>query len=102
MFVTNLLPHDAAFNTLPALADVNKDFNLPFSSAACLSGRFPIITPAGFVTADDRKFRYVHSGYYQNPATATGYNILTSLQFPPQNLSAHFITLDLTRHHPTP
>ncbi len=59
MFVTNLLPHNPSFDTLPALFDVNKTFNLPFSSAACLSGRFPIITPAGFVTADDRKFRYV-------------------------------------------
>lgn len=81
MFVTNLLPHKPArFDTLPALADVNGGFNLPFSSAACLSGRFPVITPAGFVGADRKKFRYVDGGYYENSGTATAYNILMSLQ----------------------
>jgi hypothetical protein len=80
MFVTNLLPHDARFDTLPSLADINSGFNLPFSSAACLSGRFPVVTPAGFVRADGRKFRYVDGGYYENSGTATAYNILMSLK----------------------
>lgn len=81
MFVTNLLPHNNPhFDTLPALADVNNTFNLPFSSAACLSARFPVVTPAGFVPADGQKFRYDDGGYYENSGTATGYNILMSLQ----------------------
>lgn len=86
MFVTNLLPHDEAFNKLSALADVNSTFNLPFSSAACLSARFPIVTPAGFVGADGRKFRYVDGGYYENSGTATAYNILMSLRWNGQNV----------------
>ena len=81
MFVTNLLPHNNPhFDTLPALAEVNKGFNLPFSSAACLSARFPVVTPAGFVTAGGHKFSYDDGGYYENSGTATGYNILMSLQ----------------------
>jgi len=80
MFVTNLLPRNPHFDTLPALADVNNTFNLPFSSAACLSARFPVVTPAGFVTAGGHKFRYDDGGYYENSGTATGYNILMSLQ----------------------
>jgi hypothetical protein len=81
MFVTNLLPRNPSFDTLPALADVNNTFNLPFSSAACLSARFPVVTPAGFVpTAEGQKFRYADGGYYENSGTATGYNILMSLK----------------------
>src|SRR5207249_5804828 len=56
MFVTNLQvddPKTVRFDTLPALYDVNQLFNIRFSSAACLSGRFPLITPAGFLY-DDR------------------------------------------------
>jgi hypothetical protein len=85
MFVTNLLPHDPRFDTLPALADVNSGLNLPFSSAACLSGRFPVVTPAGFVRADSRKFRYVDGGYYENSGAATAFNILMSLRVKDEN-----------------
>jgi Patatin-like phospholipase len=88
MFVTNLVPHDGAFNKLPALADVNRGLNVPFSSAACLSGRFPVVTPAGFLHDDTegRKLRYVDGGYYENSGTATGYNILMSLLWNGQGL----------------
>ena len=86
MFVTNLqVADEARFDTLPALFDVNQLFNIRFSTAACLSGRFPLITPAGFLY-DDRpegqrkKFRYVDGGYYENSGTATGYSILMSLK----------------------
>jgi hypothetical protein len=87
MFVTNLqVADEARFDTLPALYDVNQLFNIRFSTAACLSGRFPVITPAGFLY-DDRpegqrkKFRYVDGGYYENSGTATGYSILMSLRW---------------------
>jgi Patatin-like phospholipase len=87
MFVTNLqVADEARFDTLPALCDVNQLFNIRFSTAACLSGRFPLITPAGFLY-DDRpenqrkKFRYVDGGYYENSGTATGYSILMSLKW---------------------
>ncbi len=87
MFVTNLqVTEEARFDTLPALLDVNQLFNIRFSTAACLSGRFPVITPAGFLY-DDRpegqrkKFRYVDGGYYENSGTATGYSILMSLRW---------------------
>ncbi len=84
MFVTNLqVVDEARFDTLPALFDVNQLFNIRFSTAACLSGRFPVITPAGFLYDDEkkaRKLRYVDGGYYENSGTATGYNILMSLK----------------------
>jgi len=82
MFVSNLRTRYARFDTLPALYDVDKYLNLPFSSAACLSGRFPLVTPAGFLYDYDNrlKLRYVDGGYYENSGTATGYNILMSLK----------------------
>ena len=88
MFVTNLRTRYARFDTLPALYDVDKYLNLPFSSAACLSGRFPVVTPAGFLYDDDNrlKLRYVDGGYYENSGTATGYNILMSLKVDGKNL----------------
>jgi hypothetical protein len=86
MFVTNLLPPNDGFNQLPALANVNKNFNLPFSSAACLSARFPVVTPAGFLGADGQKLRYVDGGYYENSGTATAYNILMSLKWQTHSL----------------
>ncbi|MEK6334687.1 MAG: patatin-like phospholipase family protein [Acidobacteriota bacterium] len=80
MFVTNLRPPDVRFDTLPALADIDESFNLRFSSAALLSGRFPVITPAGFIKAHGAKLRYVDGGYYENSGAATAFNILMSLK----------------------
>ena len=81
MFVTNLRPPNCRFDTLPALANINESFNLPFSSAALLSGRFPVITPAGFINnAQGAKLRYVDGGYYENSGAATAFNILMSLK----------------------
>jgi hypothetical protein len=82
MFVTNLETRNARFDTLPALFDVDRYINPPFSSAAFLSSRFPLVTPAGFLYDYDNrlKLRYVDGGYYENSGTATGYNILMSLK----------------------
>jgi patatin-like phospholipase len=82
MFVTNLGTRNARFDTLPALYDVDRYLNPPFSSAAFLSSRFPLVTPAGFLYDYDNrlKLRYVDGGYYENSGTATGYNILMSLK----------------------
>jgi hypothetical protein len=102
MFVTNLLPREPRFDTLPALADVNNSFNLPFSSAACLSARFPVVTPSGFVGAGGRKFRFVDGGYYENSGTATAYNILMSLQMDGQNLYDALIAMHLRGDKSTP
>src|SRR2546423_502705 len=82
MFVTNLRTRNARFDTLPALYDVDRYLNPPFSSAAFLSARFPLVTPAGFLYDYDNrlKLRYVDGGYYENSGTATGYSILMSLK----------------------
>src|SRR5205085_2684697 len=62
--------------------DVDRYLNPPFSSAAFLSARFPLVTPAGFLYDYDNrlKLRYVDGGYYENSGTATGYSILMSLR----------------------
>jgi hypothetical protein len=64
---------------LPSLFEVNPDLNIPLSTAAFLSARFPLITPAGTVkvlanrdgAASPRKARYVDGGYFENSGLAT-------------------------------
>jgi hypothetical protein len=53
---------------------------MPLSTAACLSARFPVVTPAGTVSlAPGRKLRYVDGGYFENSATATLLDLLREL-----------------------
>jgi predicted acylesterase/phospholipase RssA len=87
MVVTNLYPLDERFNRLTTLADVSWTMNVPLSTAATLSARFPLVTPAGYfpIGADARgrpvdKQRYVDGGYFENSGTATLYDILAALR----------------------
>ncbi|MCU1305618.1 MAG: hypothetical protein JWN45_313 [Acidobacteriaceae bacterium] len=53
---------------------------LPLSTAVALSARFPLVTPAGSITMNGRKRRYVDGGYFENSGTATLVELLTLLQ----------------------
>jgi hypothetical protein len=80
MLVTNLMPSKDRFHRVTSLYSVNSSFNPPLSTAAFLSARFPLVTPAGFISSENGKVRYVDGGYYENSGTATAYNILMSLK----------------------
>jgi predicted acylesterase/phospholipase RssA len=73
--------------------------DLPISTAAFLSARFPFVTPAGTVSfADGRKHRYVDGGYFENSGTSTVYDLVRKLATPSSRLSgratnAHFVVL---------
>lgn len=87
MVITNLYPLDERFNRLTSLADVNWTASVPLSTAAALSARFPVVTPAGYfpIGADAEghpveKQRYVDGGYFENSGAATLYDILAALR----------------------
>lgn len=87
MVISNLYPLDERFDRLESLADVNWSLTLPLSTAACLSGRFPLVTPAGYIPVGKdakgrtlEKKRYVDGGYFENSGTATVYEMLASLR----------------------
>jgi hypothetical protein len=94
MVVSNLNPagpdaeRNNRLNGLTSLADVDPTMSFPLSTAACLSGRFPVVTPAGYLPArvpddqgniKDGKFRYVDGGYFENSGTATVLDLLSAL-----------------------
>jgi hypothetical protein len=79
MLVSHVSFPGAARRDLPTLADINPELNIPISTAAILSARFPLITPAGTVpvpsgyngAAIPSKARYVDGGYFENSGLAT-------------------------------
>jgi hypothetical protein len=94
MVISNLNPSDpnpdrnSRLNGLTSLADVDPTMSFPLCTAACLSARFPLVTPAGYLPAKvpddlgnvkDGKFRYVDGGYFENSGTATVSDLLSAL-----------------------
>jgi predicted acylesterase/phospholipase RssA len=94
MVVSSLDPSgaegDRRFNDLISITRVDPTLNIPLGTAACLSARFPVITPAGYLTVKRRvkdkegredekilKYRYVDGGYFENSGTATVMDIIT-------------------------
>lgn len=87
--VAHLIPDSTAGGSMKVFADVvNSDIRL--STAAFLSARFPVVTPAGSVRfgVDGRKYRYVDGGYFDNSATATVYDMLRELTAPESTAAA--------------
>jgi hypothetical protein len=85
MIISNLSTHDDPNITwIENLADIDSSISLPLSTAACLSARFPFITPAGYVIKSDKggheeKYRFVDGGYFENSGTATLLDIFSSI-----------------------
>jgi hypothetical protein len=94
MVVSNLNPagpdteRNNLLNGLTSLADADPTMSLPLCTAACLSARFPLVTPAGYLPAKvpdgqgnikDGKFRYVDGGYFENSGTATVLDLLSAM-----------------------
>lgn len=79
MIVSRLSSDDKLFDNFETLAQMNDRVDPPFSTAACLSARFPIITPVGYIRAAGHKFRYGDGGYYENSGTDTANDILLAL-----------------------
>jgi predicted acylesterase/phospholipase RssA len=97
MVISNLFPlDDERFNQLTPLAYVGQQkknqpdkemLNMTLSTAACLSARFPIVTPSGYLPVEwwdaagkhYAKQRYVDGGYFENSGTATVFDILAAM-----------------------
>jgi Patatin-like phospholipase len=88
MIVSHLSFPDRARTDLPTLTDINPDLNIPLSTAAILSARFPLITPAGTVPLPARrngstsptKARYVDGGYFENSGLATVLDVVEAVR----------------------
>ena len=55
------------------------DADIRLSTAAFLSARFPIVTPAAMVRSQGRKIRLVDGGYFENSGAATLLDVLHDL-----------------------
>jgi len=86
MVVSNVLLGDKHFPTIDTLAAIAPAEAPPLSTAAGLSARFPIVTPAGFIKTKSFlggpwvKRRYVDGGYYENTGTDTLAEIVNALK----------------------
>lgn len=78
-----LVPDGPPFNPTALHSLVQRD--LAISTAAFLSARFPVVTPAGTFKAPDPRFnketkhRLADGGYFENSGTATALNIVHHL-----------------------
>jgi hypothetical protein len=89
MVISNLYPIHERFSQLASLAEIDWSLTLPLSTAACLSARFPIVTPAGYIprSADARgrsveRQRYVDGGYFENSGAATLHEMIAAMRAP--------------------
>jgi predicted acylesterase/phospholipase RssA len=89
MVISNLYPLHERFNRLASLAEIDWSLTLPLSTAACLSARFPIVTPAGYLPrgadASGRpveRQRYVDGGYFENSGAATLFDVIAAMRAP--------------------
>src|SRR5262249_21284146 len=91
MIVASLWSVDGSVPYFATLAEVSRHVEPRFSSAACLSARFPVVSPAGWVpVTEDRttgaplarpvKRRFVDGGYFENSGLATIDDILAALR----------------------
>jgi hypothetical protein len=88
MVITNLdLAGEPRFNGVPTFARLVPQSTLPLSTAACLSARFPLVTPAGCISAypdvlgrATRERRYADGGYFDNSGAVTLVEILSALR----------------------
>lgn len=70
---------------LESLWNVNSKITVPLSTAAVLSARFPLVTPAGSIYTDepnkpDEKRRYVDGGYFENTGTSTVHDLINGIR----------------------
>ncbi len=78
----------ALYDQFTSLAEVMPGREPTLATAACLSARFPIVTPAGYlhVLDDDRgrpgKLRFVDGGYAENSGGATLLDVLRRIVYP--------------------
>lgn len=79
-----LIYMDHRFDPLRPLPEFTYYFRdpvtMPLSTAVGLSARFPLVTPAGAISMNGRKRRYVDGGYFENSGTATLVELLALLQ----------------------
>lgn len=65
------------------------------STAACLSARFPILTPAGTLSAGRETSRLVDGGYYENTGSATLAELIEALPEPTEALRYRLIVIQI-------
>lgn len=85
MIISNLSTRDDPNVTwVENLTDVDSTISVPLSTAACLSARFPFITPPGYLLRQGKdespaKYRLVDGGYFENSGTATLIDVFNSV-----------------------
>ena len=72
------------FKTLAKIFEFkDANFDIPLSTTAFLSARFPIVTPVGWIDAgikDRDKFRLADGGYFDNSGVVTAIDITSALK----------------------
>ena len=88
MVESNLHPIGERFDRLVSLADIDRQLDIPLSTALGLSARFPIVTPVGGIPFRDSVFRYADGGYFDDSGATTLIEMLASLYVGDSSLTA--------------
>jgi len=103
---THLSLNDARMNKLVTFREKYPSIGMRLSTAAALSARFPIVTPAGYLWAQTKdkdgktqtvKRRYVDGGYFENSGTATAAELVHALRLDLPEQSAAKFSLTIIR-----
>jgi predicted acylesterase/phospholipase RssA len=78
------------FSTLEAVAS---DVRVPLITAAFMSARFPIITPAALVLTNGETQRYVDGGYFENSGVTAATELIQAIKDEAALKSVRFIVL---------
>ena len=65
---------------LLTLSEVMPEIDLPLATAAVLSARFPLVTPAGTLPGPGPKRRFVDGGYFENSGLTTVLDVVDVLR----------------------
>lgn len=80
---------------LRTLADVNSEIDVPLVTAAFMSARFPVISPASRIVGRyGHVFHYVDGGYYENSGVSTAKDVIDGIKCKAKNAQLVVIRIE--------
>jgi hypothetical protein len=86
---------------LLTLSEVIPEIDLPLATAAVLSARFPLITPAGTLPGPGPKRRFVDGGYFENSGLTTVLDVVDVLRQVPSGVETRLVILRIENSRAT-
>ncbi|MCP3446190.1 patatin-like phospholipase family protein [Bradyrhizobium sp. CCGUVB14] len=80
---------------IATLEDQAPEIRVPLTTAALMSARFPVITPAATVSSNGSYLHYVDGGYFENSGITAAISLIQSIRDPALLKRAKFVVLHI-------